>query len=323
MWTLIWLVSSIFGGDNLEETDRLAPPGWKGNAWGPEATRLRADGTIPPFQRSESMRQWDAWGKKHVRDGDILFRLGDAKILRGYVPMSRFLANVSGSVFSHTGIAAIEGGEVMVYDTTSLGVRRQPLCVWVLDNIGPFGVKRVKPEYAPYAAKAVAYCRDLFQKQTPFDYELNPDDAQLYCVEMCEKAYRNNGLPLAPPVLLGDMENATQFPICIMSFLQFTNLTLELPVYFPGNERHGIWSSPALMTVFAPPGGVTAKVKRSVGSAWANPSVDPVTGISSVPDPTAAPDAPVNTRGARNTSRAPASRAADPKTAARQPAQRP
>ena len=37
--------------------------------------------------------------------------------------------------------------ELVVYDTTRTGVARQPFCVWVLDNVGQIGVKRVKPEY--------------------------------------------------------------------------------------------------------------------------------------------------------------------------------
>jgi hypothetical protein len=49
------------------------------------------------------------------------------------------------------------------------------------------------------------------------------------------------------------MENVTKYPICVMAFLKLSKLTLEQPVYFPGNDRHGIWSSPHLMTVVAPP----------------------------------------------------------------------
>lgn len=262
MFTAIWLFTTIFGGNNLEQSDQVSP-GWQGNAWGPGATRARERGLIPKVVMTPAMKQWDDWGKKVLKDGDILFRLGNAKILSGRFPMSRFLANVSGSVFSHCGIASFEGGELWIYDTTYIGVRRQPLYVWVLDNVGSFGVKRVKPAYAEYAAKAVTYCKKQFVEQPPFDYVLGTDDSELYCIEMCEKAYRNNGLPLAPPVKLGDMENVTQYPICIMGFLQFTDLTLEMPVFFPGNERHGIWSSPALDTVVAPPGGVTARLPKA------------------------------------------------------------
>ena len=254
MMTFVWLLSLVYNShDGLEPTDRLIPPGWQGNPWGPEATKARETGQIPPIAMTEGMKQWDRWGKLVLRDGDILFRRGDAKLLRGHFPFSRFTANVSGSQFAHTGIATIEGGEPVVYDTSKSGVRRQPFYVWILDNAGPFGVKRVKPENQPYAAKAVQYCRDAFARQVPFDYDLSISDDQLYCVEMSEKAYRNNGLPLSEPLKLGDMENASKFPICMMAFGKISNLTLEQPVFFPGNDRHGIWSSSHLMTVYAPP----------------------------------------------------------------------
>jgi hypothetical protein len=279
MWTLIWLISMAYNRhDGLEPTDRLIPPGWKGNPWGPEATRARQSGQIPPVPMTPMMQKWDRWGRQVLRDGDILFRRGDAKLLRGHFPFSRFLANVSGSQFSHTGIVAFENGEPVVYDTTKAGARRQPLSVWVLDNVGPFGVKRVKPGYQAYAARAVAYCRDLFQKQAPFDYDLSIDDRAFYCVEMTEKAYRANGLPLAEPLRLGDMENITRFPICVMVFLKISNLSLEQLVFFPGNERHGIWSSDRLVTVVAPPpatiptrfwGNVSPTVGRSSPSPGA------------------------------------------------------
>jgi hypothetical protein len=81
---------------------------------------------------------------------------------------------------------------------------------------------------------------------------------------MTEKAYRSSGLPLSEPVRLGDMENAPQFPICMFMFQQFSTLTLEQAVYFPGNERHGIWSSSSLVTVY-PPRTRSASDHRSTG----------------------------------------------------------
>ena len=61
--------------------------------------------------------------------------------------MSRFLARASNSKFSHTGIVAIEVEGPVVYDIDAIGVSRQPFCVWILDNIGSIGVKRLRPEY--------------------------------------------------------------------------------------------------------------------------------------------------------------------------------
>jgi Permuted papain-like amidase enzyme, YaeF/YiiX, C92 family len=253
MKTVFWLILMVYSShDGLEPTDRLVPAGWKGNPWGPEATAARKSGAIPPVPMTPVMKQWDAWGKLVLKDGDILFRRGDAKLMRGQFPFSKFIAKASGSQFSHTGISAIEDGEVVVYDTTKAGVRRQPFAVWILDNAGPFGVKRVKPESQAYAAKAVKFCRDVYKRQVPFDFDLNISDDAFYCVEMSEKAYRSNGLPLGDPVKLGDMENVAQYPFTVMAFLKASKLTLEQPVFFPGNERHGIWSSPHLMTIYAP-----------------------------------------------------------------------
>lgn len=253
MWTFVWCVTTVFGGhDGMEPTDRLVPAGWKGNPWGPEATRARASGEIPPIEMTPIMKQWDRWGKQVLRDGDIVFRRADARLLLGRFPFSRFTANVSGSAFSHTGIVAIESGEPVVYDTTKAGVRRQPFAVWILDNVGPFGVKRLRPELSKHAAGAVNFCRDVFDRQVPFDYELDPDDRAFYCVEMTEKAYRASGLPLSEPVKLGNMENVAKYPICVFMFLKLSSLTLEQPVFFPGNDRHGIWSSRSLMTVYSP-----------------------------------------------------------------------
>jgi hypothetical protein len=252
MWTIVWLMTTLFNDrhDGKEPTDRLIPATWQGNPWGPGAARARETGVIPPIRLTPQMTQWDTWGKAVLRDGDLLFRRGDAKLLFGRFPFSRFLAAVSNSRFSHTGIVSIEDGELFVYDTTKAGVRRQPFPVWILDNAGPFGVKRVRPADQPYAAKAVRFCRELYTKQLPFDYDLGIDDQAFYCVEMTEKAYRSNGLPLSEPLRLGDMENIARYPVCVIVFLKISNLSLDQPAYFPGNDHHGIWSSPRLTTVY-------------------------------------------------------------------------
>jgi hypothetical protein len=68
------------------------------------------------------------------------------------------------------------------------------------------------------------------------------------------------------------MENAAQFPICMLAFSTLTKLRLDQPVFFPGNERHGIWSSPLLQTIYAPK---TETAAATVGRA---PSPAPVSG---------------------------------------------
>ena len=258
---LSWLIFlTLHTGDGKEPTDRLVPPGWQGgNPWGPVATRAREAGELPPIPMTETMKQWDRWGRAALRDGDIAFRRGDARVLFGMFPFSRFIANASGSKYSHTGVVAIEGGAPFVYDSTKAGVRRQPFHVWVLDNVGPMGVRRLKAEHQSHVPSVVRFCRESYERQVPFDYELGLNDDALYCVEMTEKAFRSAGLKLSDPVRIGDMENYAKFPICVFVFRQLSTLTPDQQLFFPGNERHGIWSSPLLETVYPrPPARATA-----------------------------------------------------------------
>jgi hypothetical protein len=254
-WVLALLLNPP---QEAEMSERMAPPGWQGNYWGPEATRARHEGKMPPIVATAHMARWDRWGRQVLRDGDILFRLGDARLARGYFPMSRFLASASNSKFSHTGIVVIEQEGPVVYDTTRTGVARQPFCVWILDNIGSIGVKRLRPEYRDAIPRVVAYCHKVFEEQIPFDYELSDNDSALYCVEMTEKAFRSAGIKLSQPIRLGDMERASEFPLQMFGIRLASKCVLEHPltfdhlVYFPGNERHGIWSASQLMTVVPP-----------------------------------------------------------------------
>jgi Permuted papain-like amidase enzyme, YaeF/YiiX, C92 family len=254
-----WFLSLVlFPPEELELSARLAPPGFEGNYWGPEATEARAEGKLPPVPMTPHMARWDRWGRQVLRDGDIVFRMGDARLLHGYFPMSRFLANCSNSRFSHTGIIAIEKDDPVVYDETRPAVAREPFCVWVLDNVGCIGVKRLRPEFRGAIPKVLAYCRTVYQDQVPFDYELGLDDSALYCVEMTQKAYMAAGIELSKPIAVGDMERAPEFPACMFGLRLASRYSLVHPldfdsqVYFPGNERHGIWSAKQLMTVVPP-----------------------------------------------------------------------
>ncbi len=261
---MLWLVHlTILLGAHAQDlrdlSEQFAPPGWRGNPWGPAAARARADGRLPSIVMTPAMSQWDQWGRAVLHDGDIVFRMGDARILDGVFPFSRFLSSASGSRFSHTGIVAIEDGSPVVYDCTKAGVGRVPFAVWILDNVGAFGVKRLNPERRRAIPGVLAYCRKVFAEQPPFDYSFDLDDSALYCLEMTEKAFRSEGLALSEPVRLGDMENANRYPICISLFVSLSPyvlkkpITLEQAVYLPGDGRHGVWASPLLEAVYSPP----------------------------------------------------------------------
>jgi hypothetical protein len=257
LWFACWMFAlSTYERGAAEPTDWMTPPGWTGNPWGPAAAEARHNGTLPPIPMIGTMAKWDHWGRTMLRDGDIVFRLGDARTGLGFLPLSRFIAHASGSAFSHTGIIAIEEGRPVVYDCSSSGIQRQPFAVWMLDSIGSFGVKRLKPHLSGHIAGVLGYCRKVFEDQVPFDDEFKIDDSRLYCVEMTEKAFRSQGLALSKPVCIGDWENLVQYPLTALGIVRFSGLTLEhpitldQPVYLPGNDRLGIWASPMLETVY-------------------------------------------------------------------------
>jgi hypothetical protein len=80
----------------------------------------------------------------------------------------------------------------------------------------------------------------------------------LYCLELTEKAFRSQGLALSEPIRIGDWEYVASFPLTallippVSGMLLDRPITLEQPVYVPGNERNGVWASPLLETVFGP-----------------------------------------------------------------------
>ncbi len=255
---LFFLSFVLISPEKREMSERLSPPGFQGNYWGPQATKARDEGKLPPIIMTPHMARWDRWGREVLQDGDIVFRMGDARVLHGYFGFSRFLANCSNSPFSHTGIIAIEKDGPVVYDMTRPAAARQPLHVWVLDNVGCIGVKRLRPEFRTAVPEVLAYCRKVYRNQVPFDYEFCLDDSALYCTEMTQKAFMAAGIELSKPIRLGDMERAAEFPASMFGvnlasrYMLDHPLTFEMLVYFSGNERHGIWSAKQLMTVVPP-----------------------------------------------------------------------
>ena len=128
----------------------------------------------------------------------------------------------------------------------------------MLECIGQIGVKRLKAGQQHRVPGIVEYCRKAYDRQVPFDSEFRMDDEAVYCVEMTEKAFRSQGLALSEPVRIGDWENLADYTLTALAIPRVSGLfverpiTLEQPVYLPGNERHGVWASPLLETVFGP-----------------------------------------------------------------------
>jgi hypothetical protein len=258
-WMCFWMIALWNYERGAEtETDWMKPPAWSGNFWGPAACRARSAGRLPPLPVSPELDRWNRWGRSVLREGDIVFRLGDARAGRGIFALSWFIARATGSPFSHTGIVAIQDGSPVVYDSSEEGVRCIPFEAWMLECVGSMGVKRLKPEHRGRIPGVIGYCRNVFEKEVPFDFTFGLDDSALYCLELTEKAFRSQGLVLSEPVRIGDWERLNSFPLTALAMPYATRLvvgrsiTLEQPVYLPGNDRQGTWASLLLETVFGP-----------------------------------------------------------------------
>jgi hypothetical protein len=232
------------------DTDRLVPRHWEGNPWGPEANAARGRGEIPPVPNNPEMAEWEEWGRRNLKDGDILFRMGDARAAWGLFPFSKVSAAIAASRYSHSGIAAIEGGEPVVYDTTTTGPQRHPFAVWLLDTRGSFAVKRPAPEYQAAATGAVEFCRAVYHKQVPFDYDMKMGQDKFYCIELTESAYRAAGLPLSEPLRIDQLPRYHEFPRITRLVRLATPMEPHQKAFVIGNESIGIWANPSLRLVY-------------------------------------------------------------------------
>lgn len=233
-----------------EYTDSIAPLWWRANPWGPEAEAARRSGRLPEVPFNPDMAAWEAFARDHLRTGDILFREADARVLGGLFPFSKVAGKIADCRYTHTGIFAWEHGEPVVYDTSMGGARRQRLGVWVLDNVGHLGIRRLRPEHQHVVPGVIAFCRSVYERQVPFDTKLELGDSHFYCAEMTSRAFEHAGLPLARPIRMGDLPGLGEHRAVFLLARALASFHPDQRMYAPGNDRFGLWSSPALEPVY-------------------------------------------------------------------------
>jgi hypothetical protein len=204
-----------------------------------------------PDDRNDRRHAWEAWGREHLCDGDILFIRGESRLLLGLVNFSEFSAEVAHSEFSHVGVVAVEEGEPVVYDITSDGTLRCPFGQYVTDRrVWSVAVKRLQPAYRQYVPAAVEFCRQAFRERRQFDNFFQSENERYYCSELVEAAFRHAGRPLSEPVRIESLPGFERLsPATVLLIEATTSVSRTQEVYLPGNEDFGIWASPCLTTV--------------------------------------------------------------------------
>jgi hypothetical protein len=255
-WRFVWAgwaaLSAVGCALPTSPTMSTVPPALRrAHPWGPEINAARDLGEIPSIHTSRKTAKWAAFGREHIRDGDILFRYGKEYDPRD-VFLSYFLTSVCDSRFSHDAIAHWEGDRLFMYDSEPMqGVRKVPFELWNMDVFDhSLVIKRLKPEYQGYIPAAIAFCEDAYLREVPYDEGLKIDDEALYCSELVEKAFLSAGLPLSQPVPIRCLPHYLRWSPMRPIVERFTAVRADEPVYAPGNEHFGSFGSPYLETVY-------------------------------------------------------------------------
>ena len=132
---------------------------------------------------------------------------------------------------------------------------RQPFPIWVLDTRGSFAVKRPRDRLpSDYAARAVAFCRSVYERQVPFDFNMQAGRRPA----LLHRADREGLPPGRPAAVRPDPPRAPAPvpPITRRSTGWCTGPRRSARTTRRSSSattRSASWSSPALTTVYEAP----------------------------------------------------------------------
>jgi hypothetical protein len=193
---------------------------------------------------------WDDWARANLRDGDIVFLQSTSNWVWGFIELSQFTQDITDSPFTHVALAALEDGDVVLYDIDTPGPGRTSFGMMMASSkTAAVAVKRLRPEFQPYVPGAIEYCRHVYANHLPFDKQLKLDNDRLYCAELIEVAFRSSGLELSQPTRWDALPGLDKHPVAVRTIAWANDMQPSEFVVVPGNDRIGIWASPGLELV--------------------------------------------------------------------------
>ncbi len=197
---------------------------------------------------------WQRWGESHLQSGDLLFVRGQYRILLGLVDFSSLASDLTDSPFSHVALVSREDDGLWVYDTVADGPRRLAFADFIADRrLTLLAARRLRCAHRAHSAEAIDFCHDVWQRQVPFDETFRLENGRWYCSELIEMAFRHAGLPLSQPVPIQQLPGYDRVsPALRQVLLTARSIDPSEPVFFPGNDSAGIWSSAALEPLLGP-----------------------------------------------------------------------
>lgn len=192
-----------------------------------------------------------------VNAGDIIFRMGNQRVLGGLVDFSKMSARMADSDFSHACIVlqAYNGESprtdpaagLLVADTSVYGIERKFFRDWHISGTENLVVKRLKPEYRFLIPRVLETVGGIIERDALYNANFVYNDERFYCTQVVDFAFRANGYPLSDLVSIRDFPNYGSFLHGTACLIGGVDPGVEVAI--PGNDRIGLFSSPMLETV--------------------------------------------------------------------------
>lgn len=184
--------------------------------------------------------------KKLIKNGDILFRLSDA---RGpfNLPFMKLVAKATKSEFTHAAIAYWDGGELYVMEATDIGMMVYRFVDWLAFCIDEkFQVWRSKNGLLDFEETILMQeIKRIADLDPDYDFNFNDQD-KFYCTELVAYLYAKIGTPLQFPKLIEEVVGKTMARVIMGLNSVYSWLTkgkVALPVdgrfFYVGNRENG------------------------------------------------------------------------------------
>jgi len=179
-----------------------------------------------------------------VKPGDIVCRLGNAYLF-GFFWLSKFIAKVTHSRYSHAAIITDVEDDIIIVDVSSTSTRRQFAQEWADDVWGQdiLIVRYTGDPVVPMAA--VDNVKHIESKSLSYSDTFN-EEGKFYCTELICWAYVRAGVSLCEEIPIREFPG-WRWHNNILAWMN--GVDPKTPVWCVGNERVGILSSKQLTKV--------------------------------------------------------------------------
>lgn len=188
-----------------------------------------------------------------LQTGDILFRHSNARGPFG-IPFSWLVAKLTNSDYSHASVVVMENGQPEVFEISDKGTLKYRLIDW-LDFVvgGKMHVYRLKKMNDGIRFRLQTVIYEMLNEDADYDFSF-ADPTKYYCVEAVAEVYKRAGIPLVEPELMKDVVKPWQYRIiapinAIVRRLTGKGFDVTTPLYYVGNSKRGMMSSPLIKPV--------------------------------------------------------------------------